>query len=72
MIQNTFWRRVLIFALLVVAYYGFSFVTQSGQTGVVIQNDGYAGTGGFMLIASGFLLGLLVERPKDGKKTKRR
>ena len=68
MIKNKKARLVLLLTAAIIGYYGFTFVTQAGQAGVVIQNDGYAGTGGFMILTSGFIIGVLVDRGNNGKK----
>jgi hypothetical protein len=44
--------------LIVLGYFGFRFVTQAGQ-GFVIQNDGYAVTGGIIILVCGLLLGYI-------------
>lgn len=65
MIKNKNIRLALLVIALVVGYYGFRFVTQAGQGLDAIQNDGYGGTGGFMILVSGFIIGVLVERKKN-------
>lgn len=49
----------LSFGLIAFAYFGFRFVTQAGQGGVVVQNDGYAMVGGTMIFVAGILLGYI-------------
>ncbi len=68
MVRNKKLRIILLAIALVAGYYGIMFVTQSGQSGVVIQNDGYAGTGAFLLLVSGFIVGVLADRGNHGKK----
>jgi len=60
----------VVFCLaVVVGYFGFRYVTQANQGLDAIQNDGYAGTGGVMILLSGVLLGLwLSTRPVSRKK----
>lgn len=60
-------RTVLSITALILGYYGFRFVTQAGQGLGVVQNDGYGGTGGLMILAAGFLLGLVTVTSKDKK-----
>lgn len=43
-------------AIIALVFIGFRFVTQSGQDSL-FQNDGYAVTGGIMLLVGGFLAG---------------
>lgn len=47
----------------VLLFLGFRFVTQAGQASV-IQNDGYAVTGGVLIVLGGFLLGVIWSRSK--------
>lgn len=54
--------RTIAFFSLVVIYYGFRFVTQAGQGLDAIQNDGYAGVGGVMILAGGVMIGMLMTR----------
>jgi uncharacterized membrane protein len=68
MVKNKNARYALLFIALVACYFGFTFVTQAGQGLNAVQNDGYGGTGGLLLLTSGFIFGLLVERNKSGKK----
>lgn len=63
MVKNRLLSRTLLVLALVIGYVGFRFVTQAGQ-GFAIQNDGYAGTGGVMILLSGLIIGLLVQRTK--------
>lgn len=49
----------LSFGLIAFAYFGFRLVTQAGQSGVVVQNDGYAMVGGTMILVAGILLGYI-------------
>lgn len=55
------YRWVMIIAMLILGYIGFSYVTQAGQGLNVIQNDGYAGAGGVLIFVSGVIFGLLLE-----------
>lgn len=57
--KNKNFRRLLLIGALVAGYIGLRFVTQAGQGLDAVQNDGYGGTGGIMLIVSGFVLGVL-------------
>lgn len=54
-VDNKRTRNILALCGLILAYVGFRFVTQAGQSGVVIQNDGYAVTGGILIFAGGML-----------------
>lgn len=55
--------RTLLFATAaVLGFIGFRFVTQAGQGLDAIQNDGYGGSGGAMILLSGIIIGLLIER----------
>ncbi|MDQ3158642.1 MAG: hypothetical protein M3P98_00705 [bacterium] len=60
-------KIVLLISALVLGYYGVRFVTQAGQGLDAIQNDGYAGTGAVMLLASGFIVGWITEKKTGGK-----
>jgi hypothetical protein len=55
-------KIVLGFASFVVVIIGFKLVTQSGLTGAAayVQNDGYASSGGVLILLGGFLLGLII------------
>ncbi len=48
----------------IISYIGFRFVTQAGQGLDAVQNDGYGGTGGALIMVSGFILGMLSVKPK--------
>lgn len=48
---------LVLVAALIVAVIGFRLVTQAGQQGVIMQNDGYAVSGGIVLIIAGVLFG---------------
>ncbi len=61
-------RTIMFLIAIVVGYIGFRFVTQAGQGLDAVQNDGYGGTGGFMILISGFILGVLsVNKSKEDK-----
>lgn len=69
MVKNRKLRIILLVIAIALAYVGFRLASQAGQPGVVIQNDGYAGSGGALILAGGFLIGILVERSGgNGKK----
>lgn len=57
-------RMVLGLAAIVVIFIGFRFVTQAGQGLGVVQNDGYAGSGGLMILGGGIILGWLIRGRK--------
>ncbi|MES2971631.1 MAG: hypothetical protein V4702_04885 [Patescibacteria group bacterium] len=63
MINSTV-RSILLIAALALIFIGFRFVTQAGQGLDAVQNDGYGGTGGFMILAGGYLLGYLTKKEK--------
>lgn len=56
-------RLILVLAL-IAAVEGFRLVTQAGTTGFAgsIQNDGYAVSGGILLLVAGVVLGILIAR----------
>lgn len=47
---------IVTFGLLGIIYNGFRLVTQAGQAALIIQNDGYAVTGGVMILLGSVLL----------------
>lgn len=59
---------VLDITIILLIYIGFSYVTQRGQEVPVIQNDGYAVTGGIILVAAGYLLAKSMEMYPRAKK----
>lgn len=61
-------RNFAFIIAVVLVYIGFRFVTQAGQMGGLMQNDGYAGTGGIMILAGGVMLGLLIDIKGRGSK----
>lgn len=56
-------------AALIVVYLGFRMVTQMGQAGFVIQNDGYAVTGGLLILVGGVIFGMHIA-PQSKKRGK--
>lgn len=62
--NKTVARNTIAFVAGVAVYYGFRFVTQAGQGLDVIQNDGYGGSGGVLILVGGFILGYLVQKKK--------
>ena len=68
--ENKSRSLVLDLTIIVLLYIGFSYVTQRGQEVPVIQNDGYAVSGGIILVFAGYLLAMSVARaPKRGKQS---
>lgn len=58
-------QNALIALLIVlIEIIGFRLVTQAGQPWPLIQNDGYAVSGGLVIFIGGTLLGWLVTRMK--------
>jgi hypothetical protein len=53
-------RTIATILAIVTIYIGFRFVTQAGQGLGVIQNDGYAGTGGVLILLGGIAIGWLA------------
>ncbi len=64
--MNKFNRGFIVVAV-IVALVGLRFVTQAGQGISVIQNDGYAVVGGFMLFSSGMLIGRVIWEKRNDK-----
>ena len=62
-------RTQLIITVVVVAivFEGFRLVTQSGLTGAAgsTQNDGYAASGGMLILLGGSVAGYLLGRTKQ-------
>lgn len=56
--KNKYFREIVTVVTIIIIYIGFRLVTQAGQGLDIVQNDGYAGTGGFVILVGGFLLGL--------------
>ena len=52
--------RLISLLNLFLAYFGFRFVTQAGQGMAAVQNDGYAVTGGAMILVAGMLEGYII------------
>jgi hypothetical protein len=46
----------------VMIYFGFRFVTQAGQGLGVVQNDGYGGSGGVLILIGGLIIGYLCNK----------
>ena len=57
-------HKLIILGAFVGIIYGFVLVTQAGQGVGVVQNDGYAATGGTLLLLSGLVLGYESTRIK--------
>lgn len=57
-------RTIITLAAFVSVYFGFRFVTQAGQGLGVIQNDGYAGSGGVLILLGGIAIGYLAKQKK--------
>ena len=53
------------FVLLII---GVRLVTQAGQEGVVIQNDGYAGSGAAVIFVAGTLFGVWLKQARFSRK----
>jgi hypothetical protein len=53
-------RTIAAILAIITIYIGFRFVTQAGQGLGVIQNDGYAGTGGVLILLGGIAIGWLA------------
>ena len=60
--MNSTVRSFLFILAAILIFIGFRFVTQAGQGLGVVQNDGYGGTGGIMILAGSFLAGYLVAK----------
>ena len=54
-------KRVLALAAIIAIIIGFRFVTQAGQGLGVVQNDGYAGSGGVLILLGGIAIGYLAK-----------
>lgn len=56
-------RLIVLVLAFVALYFGFRFVTQSGLTGVEgsTQNDGYAVSGGLLILVAGMKFGWLLK-----------
>ena len=52
----------------VVAFIGFRLACQVGQEGVVIQSDGYAVSGGLLILLGGLIFGYVSARSTTQKK----
>jgi hypothetical protein len=52
----------------IVIVVGFRFITQAGQGVGVVQNDGYAGSGGALILLGGVTYGYLSGRSTTQKK----
>ncbi len=60
-------NRITIIIAAVVIYFGFRFVTQAGMAFMMPQNDGYAMTGGLMILAGGILTGMWISKSSKTK-----
>lgn len=60
MMNKSFFYRLAAVTALAVLYLGFRLVTQAGQGLDAVQNDGYAGTGGVLILLSGITIGWLA------------
>lgn len=49
----------LLVAIIVIVI-GFRLASQAGQRGVVVQNDGYAGSGGVLILIGGIIAGIAI------------
>ncbi len=58
--NKSFFYRLAAVTALAVLYLGFRLVTQAGQGLDAVQNDGYAGTGGVLILLSGITIGWLA------------
>lgn len=57
-------RSALLLVSIVAVYIGFRFVTQAGQGLNAIQNDGYAGVGGVLILLGGLVTGWMTAHKK--------
>ena len=57
--------RFLSIISIFLTYWGFRFVTQAGQSMGTPQNDGYAVTGGIMLVLAGVIAGYTWAKAKE-------
>ena len=48
---------LILVAAIVIVVIGFRLVTQADQGGLVLQNDGYAVSGGLLIVIAGALFG---------------
>lgn len=64
--------KSLLAVAVILLYYGFRFVTQAGQGLNAVQNDGYGGTGGVMLLVSGCIVGYIMGKGYVFRKTPKR
>lgn len=55
----------------IIVYIGFLLVTQSGQDMAMPQNDGYAGTGGMLILLGGIIFGTTVSYGYQPRKKKK-
>jgi len=67
-------QTLMMIAVLAVVIEGFRLVTQSGLQGFdgTIQNDGYAVTGGIMILLGGAAVGYIVARARQQRKGSQR
>lgn len=67
---NSTIHSILVIACAGIALIGFRFATQAGQGLGVVQNDGYAMSGGFLILLSGMIGGWLLKSELEGKNKK--
>jgi hypothetical protein len=64
--KKLFQNPLICLVAIVLIVTGFKWVTQAGQGLQAIQNDGYAGSGGTLILVGGILFGLWLS--SKGKK----
>jgi hypothetical protein len=62
--KKNYANPIAVIVAVTMIYYGFKLATQAGQPWPVFQNDGYAGSGGVMILIGGILLGWLIGKQK--------
>jgi predicted tellurium resistance membrane protein TerC len=62
--------NVIALIFIAIIFIGFRLVTQSGEPEVFIQNDGYAMSGGVLILAGGMGLGWWYANQKSFRKGK--